>query len=376
MLWFIVTILSVLFAYWGDEYGTTFVNKKTKIVFRILLVVTLSYVTGLGGSISTDHESYLWHYTDYSLNGLSSVIQSFRFQLFSAREEGFEPIFALINVLCSKIGLSAVGFCGVVALITNAFFVSVIFRFRFPYIAVILFLASVDYFQEVNLVRQMLAVSLCFYALHFLVMRKWLKYILLVIAASFIHTSASVMLSLFLFAPLLKENKKSILLAILAFIWLFSIASAFGLIPINISYLSAISYYEQYINGMHEGAVFDIITNLVVILFFFFSFTERKSEDITLYTVIFILGCVLRNFAVQYYWFYRLSFYFTFIYCCFVPEFFSRHGQIFSKGSKKQISLPFVLITVYYCLIIIRSYILVEPSNKLGTVMYSLSELF
>lgn len=377
MLWFVVSFLSILFAFLGDDYGPMAKSPKRKFIFRVLLVLTLSYITGLGGNIAEapDHDAYLWHFNDYAQNGLSSVLDSFRQSIFDVRGEGFEPLFALLNVLGSKIGLSAVGFCLMVAIITNALFVSVIFRFRLPYLSVILFLVSIDYFQEVNIVRQMLAVSICIFSLKYFEEKKWILFGVLVIAASFIHTSASIMLFLLIFVPLLSEKRRDALLLLLFFLWVFSLMVSFGLIPINIGILSAFSYYEQYMNGLREGAVFDIIYNFVVIAFLFFAFTEKKKNDLTIYAILFILGCVLRNFAVQYYWFYRVSFYFSFVYCCFVPDFFLKHGRLNSHGSKTQISLPLVFIALYYCLILVRGYILHEPSNTLGTVMYSISEI-
>lgn len=372
MLWLIVSFLSVIFAYFGDYYSTPYITRRGKICFRLLLVLTLSYITGLGGSISSDHNAYIWHFNNYSQNGILSVADSFKHSIFDERE-GFEPLFAILNVLVAKLGLSVVGFFLVVAIITNSLFVSVIFKFKLPYLSVILFLVSIDYFQEVNILRQMLAVSICFFSLKYFEEKKLVKFVGLVILSSFIHSSAVVVLLLVLFLPLLNREKRDLLLFVLLTLWLFSIIIAFELLQLDVEFLSVASHYQQLLDEVREGATFDLIFNLFVLSYFFFSFVEGRNNRLTIYAVVFVLGCVFRNFAVQYFWFYRISFYFTFVFCCFVPNYFY---NLTIKGQKTSIApASVILITVYYVLVLFKGYILNDPTSKLGTKMYEITDI-
>ena len=144
-----------------------------------------------------------------------------------------------------------------------------------------------------------------------------------------------------------------------------------NIITTNFGIQSAFTYYET-ILGQKYSVGFDIIYNLVVLLFFIFSSASRSK--ISVYAVVFVLGCVFRNMAVSVFVFYRFSFYFTFVYCCFVPEFFSSVPQFRSK--KNCLTLPVVMIAVYYGYVLLTKFILHEPASQLGTEMYSIREIF
>lgn len=374
-MWFVVSFLSILFAYLADEYGTPFVSKKNKIIFRCLLVLVLSYITGLGGSISTDHLAYIWHYdNEYSGNSLSSLASSFRITIMDDRE-GFEPLFVGLGIVCNHLGLTHVGFFLVVAIITNALLVSVIFRFRFPYLSVILFLVSIDYFQEVNLVRQMLAVSFFIYSLKFVEERKLVLSALFILIATFIHMSAFLLIPILLI-PLLKDKGSHYFYVFLFFFWIMSVLVSVNAISLNFGALNVFATHYETILSQKTNIRVDYIYNVVVLAFFVMMMMDNKTNTkraYSIYAVVFLLGCIFRNLSVNMLVFYRFSFYFTFIYCCFLPDFFSRSTPF--AGRKSRVTIPVVLISIYYGYILLVHFIIREPANGLGSVMYQLSDI-
>lgn len=374
MLWFVVSLLSILFAFWGDEYGPFAKSPIYKLIFRVLLVITLSYITGLGGSISSDHAAYIWHYdNEYSIDTLSSLANSFRINLMGERD-GFEPLFVGLGIICNKLGLTHVGFFLIVAIITNTLLVSVIFRFRLPYLSILLFLVSIDYYQEVNLVRQILAVSVFNFSLKFFTERRLILSALFVLIATFIHMSAILLMPLLLI-PLLKDKGNKYIYVFLFLFWVLSVMVSMGMISLNFGALNAFTYYETVLNHI-TNISFDIIYNAMVIVFFVVMVMEQKSiikRGYTIYAVVFILGCIFRNLAVSLFGLYRFSFYFSFIYCCFVPNYFSRSSLFADR--KSGITIPVALLAIYYGYILLAHYIIREPSNGLGSVMYSLSDI-
>ncbi|WP_180083353.1 EpsG family protein [Acinetobacter sp. YH12102] len=155
-------------------------------------------------------------------------------------------------------------------------------------LSIFVFITFGIYTFSFNILRQGLAISICFFALHFLIQRKFLYYFLSVAIASLFHVSALIMLIF----PFLLQFKIKIEYKMLI-VFLFS--SVFS--SVVISYLSRDNVrYEAY-NQASElaGGYFVLLFYLFwVFLLYFFGRKERiLNIKYAVLEQIYILGIIL-----------------------------------------------------------------------------------
>ena len=129
MFWFVFSLLSLLFAYLGSENNAFIKIKNVQLLSRILLIITLSYVTGFSGENFQDHQGYVNYYN--SINNREITNDNINFNIFGARDYGMEFGYSILNKFCYLLGFSHVGFFFFISLLTNTFLVLFIFRFKF-----------------------------------------------------------------------------------------------------------------------------------------------------------------------------------------------------------------------------------------------------
>ena len=370
MSWTFFSFIVLLSAYLGDKEH----NSKNYIYFRILLVVTLSYLVGMSGIVSTDHNEYAAFYANLKYLDFKSFFSVVDFNFFDSRitnELRFEIGFALLNYACSLLGLSEAAFFLVVATITNALFVNFFYRYKHAVFTVLLYITSMYYLQEINLVRQMLAVSVFLYSVKYIEQKQMLQSILFVVIAASIHASSLLLLP-FCFVTYINFSRENIVFhSILFGLWFFSILVAVGLVFFDVGGIIQMSnYYEGYANDRLENdLVFDIVLNFVVVLSFIGLIIKKLHfQPIIIFTIV---GAVLSNISLSFYILFRYALYFTPCFCVAAPLVLSGFTQ-FRINNK--LTVPSVLVFAYYVYILATAYILGKP--LLGSKMYSFSDLF
>ena len=218
--------------------------------------------------------------------------------------------------------------------------------------------------------RQMLAVSLFLYSLKYIADRKPLKYIVSILITALFHYSSIFLLALVPFAySKFKYNGRNIN-SVLLVIWIVSAIMAIGGASFDVaSIFSGMGSYHKYLtsdNMIGSKAVFNLFFNFFAVCYFLF----KKRESIGIYDIIFLFGCICLNFSVPLNNLLRFSYYFTPIYCAFVPTMLLQAGD-----SNKQLAKPiFWGTSVYYVAVLIISYI--NTSQLMGSQMYEWSEFF
>lgn len=371
MFWFIFSFFVLLFAYLGDE-NNIISNKHIKL-FRVLLIITLSYAVGFGGQPYTDHQSYVNFYNsinyyeiDFSINSIFS---------FDQRKESFEFGYFILNKIGRFLGLGVPGFLFFIGLIVNSLFVKVFYEFRKPVFVFLIFILSSYFTQQMNLVRQMIAVAVFLYSLRFIVHKKPLYYILLVIVAANFHTSAIVLLAFTPFSFFNINNKAVLIKNVLLSFWLFSLIVSLGLLSFSLlEYIPQLSVYDVYLvseNKIGMTVSTNIVYNFSVLLFFLF-YTKNKIPLI--YTIIFVFGAIILNFSVDFFNLARFSYYFTPIFCAYIPTMLSSNS-IQNIRHKNITTILYYVFIIYYVFSLFNSFIF-SDNVLLGSKMYNLSELF
>lgn len=169
-----------------------------------LFFVILTLVSGLRGEMGTDHASYNRYFVHISTLDWEAVLNN-----------GFtmERGYVILNKLISYISGSPVFYTFVIAVLTMGFtFLAYRNRSKMPWLSILLFFAVGEYFDSFNLTRQVLAVSMCFFATKYINEKKkdFFKYLFFVLLASTIHSTAAIIMIPAYFLLKLKFTKKSI----------------------------------------------------------------------------------------------------------------------------------------------------------------------
>lgn len=346
MFWLIFICLILLFTYLGKDNFTTS-NKYIIFGGRLGLSVVLSYVVAYSAHNYVDNEVYIAFYESLRNENLS--FGEFNLNIFSERLYMFEPGFRLLSIIIYRFGLGNIGYLFIIALLTNILFVNLIYRFKYPIFIIISFVTSGLYFQECNLVRQMLAVAIFCYSLRFIKENKKINYILCIVCASLFHTSAIILLVFLIITWLDTEQSYSKYNKYLFVIWCLSIIISFGVASVDISRISFLNYYQGYLStennvGVGSLRMYSLMYNLCIFLYYYLTDKYKVREDYV-YIIVFILGGVLTNISIVIPNLYRFSLYFTMLQIVIVPSIIKSNVRMKYNNLS---NISFLLLFVYY----------------------------
>ncbi len=369
MFWIVFTILVLLFAYLGDEKVTK--DRKLRGLFRALLVFTLSYTVALC-SDSADRQGYLDLYKyDINLYRFTNIGE-----WLGLESRDTEIGFVILAKLCRSIGLSGDGMLFVVALITNALIVSVFYRFRYPVLSFFLFIMTLTFLQEANLVRQLLAASIGLYSTRYIVEGNWKKYLIFVFIAFTIHKSS---LLLLLALPLLfvKDSHYKTFRYVMLGLWLSSFIFVVYRFPLleRFSMLFEATRYTAYGDDSVTLGISDVSFNLFynAIVLFFFLFGKKPRHVV--YLFYFVMGCFLQNSAFNMILLMRASLFFFPMYCAMSPEILADNKLTEGKQGKSLGTAMQGLLFLVYLRTLLVQYVGNE-ATYIGTHVGSIFDIF
>lgn len=381
MNWLFFSILLFVFAFLGQRrIGRS--NNKCFLLFRFLLIFTLSYMTGMGGSIGTDHINYADAYHTASNISWSEIF-----------EPGFPPTrssviltktptgglqqeygFVLLLKTFSSLGFSEVAFFFTISFLTNTFIVLAIYRYPFVLFQVLLFILSDIYFQQSNLVRSMLAISLFVYSIKYLEQRKYNKFVLIMIIAGTLHASMFFLLAIvFGVCKLCDKIKYRYLFIFFVVLWVFSLFVGLNLLHLNLGLFGDIlKIYEISVDNSDPILGFRLICNIYVLLIII-AYNKKLYKDQSFIELCIIIYAILYNLSPQFYIVFRFAYCFNIFLILYLPS-------ILFKIAKGKIHLPQyyyipILVILYNLFLLIKNRILFD-GVQLGSEMSDFSELF
>lgn len=343
MLNIIFILFIVILAYWGDVKVTN--DKIVRFFIRAFLVIVMSINVML--MKSADRASYIFFYENEARFGGVNSIQDILDWL-SFNSLGVEVGFTYLCRLSNLLGISGNLFLFIIAIISNILAINVLYKFKYPAIVFFLFALSSPYHQEANLVRQMLAVMIGFYATRYIEEKDWKTYLLFILLMFSIHRSSIVLLFL---TPLffVKEEHYKLVRIILLALWIISFPFVFKIIPsFDLGDYFAATRYENYTDADADlgsrQAIFNVVNNFLVLFYFVFS---KKDKSIIVPTY-FVLDCFLSNLAITAgQTMARMAFYFIPMYSAFVPTLLTDNKKINDKTKQAQ-TIVLTLLVLYY----------------------------
>lgn len=344
MLNIFFTIFIVILAYYGDEKVTR--DKKMRMFVRAFLIIVMSVNVML--MKSADRPGYLYFYENeaqfYGINSFQDLFDWLSFESWILMEPGFSYLCRLFKIL----GVSGNQFFFIIAIVSNVLAIKVLYKFKYPAIVFFLFALSLPYIQEANLIRQMLAVMIGFYATRYIEGKDWKTYLLLILLMFSIHRSSIVLLFLTPLFFVKEEHYKHVNYVLLG-LWIISFAFVFKIIPsLDLGHYFMETRYENYMDADVDvgsrKATLNVIYNFMVLFYFVFS---RKNKGIIAPTYL-VLGCFLSNYAITAgQTMLRMALFFIPMYSAFVPTLLTDNKQINDKNKRTQ-TIVLALLVLYY----------------------------
>ena len=360
MIWAVFSFLVLLFAHLG---GLNSLSRRKTIFYRVCLVLVLSVMTGFGSVVGTDHYEYVLMY-----NGMQGFSLDVDFISWFG-QYSVEPGFQFLLFLGKTLHLSEPLFFFAWAVLMNSLFVAVIYRYPYPEIAILALILASIFAQEVNILRQVLAVSIIVYCIKYLNNRKPLWFILGTIVAVSLHSSALVCILLLLTFFVKKNESNHAYFWVFLVLWVFSLFVVVGLFQIPVlDSISGLLVNSRYSNHFIEneslgyGAFqFNYFYNCLMILVFFAMYKYPRIE-----LIIIAIGCILQNFSAQVGPLIRISLYFTTMMPLAIGMILSQNN--YEKQNRSYIVYARYLVFAFYIFTLVFKYILGNPI--LGSKFY------
>lgn len=210
-------------------------KRDSKVLIGIALSIPFA-IAGLRYEVGADYATYLSLYDN--LSSLSIT------QFFTNLD--LEVGFYLLVKLSKAITGDASVFFASSSLITLIFFHLGLKRLNVKNKALIYFLFLLIIFpMTLNIVRQGIAMSICFYAFTFMIDRNFRKYLLWIVVASLFHASALFMLPIYLLGKIVKDERSNAYLMFMIKLVLVGLA-IFLLLPTLLNVVMTVPLFEKY----------------------------------------------------------------------------------------------------------------------------------
>lgn len=239
-------------------------NKKTYIVVICLL---LSLVSGFRHfTIGNDTAVYLRTHNAIVEKGLNVADTS-----------RLEPGYIFLDFASTKVSNEFNFFLFIMALLTNMGIAFLIIKYsKNPMMSLLLFVLFRFFFDEMNIMRQFLSISIILCGVEYIKNRKLIKYLLIILLASTIHYSALFAFPIyFLYRRSFDKKTKAILLVItaIAFVSLNSILS---------TVTSKIGLYSGYVDAYYDsnklGSIISAIMSASIYIYSLIIFKKYKKK--------------------------------------------------------------------------------------------------
>lgn len=248
----------------GSIYNV-FVKRSNEILFLILVIIlgifSGSRVTTLGGY---DTDVYKMAYEEVPSNFFAALEANTFF--LSSMEKGY----ILLNWAAKSIGMDFNEFLLCIGILTSLGLYSVFRKYSKYYFVVLLIFISKGYlYYFFTAQRQVIAMIICWYSIHFILNRKLWPFVISVILAAQFHTSSIIFIIAYFCTSLRFKNNWAIIIVVCSTIIGFSnVGMIVGEFFSN--YLPGEQYSEKLTNYLENSAASINIFNFIEIIPIFF----------------------------------------------------------------------------------------------------------
>lgn len=348
--WFLVIMLFSGLHYARKDYLVT--DYYEDFFFNALILFAILFA-GFRYKIGNDYDSYGTIYKEIAKEPLSTYV---------------EPGFAYVCYFMGLIGIKVQGmfllFSALTILLMGVTLkkhsVNPLFSF------LLLLLIPIYYFGIMDSIRQHFALSLVFYSVRFIIDKKFLKFLLIVLFAALFHKTALIILPVYFLAHL--NYNRFILIGGLIIVVIYPITS---LLEDNILLVD----YAQYLNSKPSELASGLSLMVRLSLFFIVLFLKDKAEDDNDKVVIniYLLGVILYFATISTEALSRISFYLIIFEIIAIVNVFHK----FVRSDKLQLSGLYLAFCSIMFFKFLASYgAKYVPGTSMGNINYTMNFKF
>ena len=278
-------------------------NKFSLVLFFMVLTILVAF---RHESVGNDTRNYIYYFESISMTPWSALV-----------EYKLEFGYVLLNKLVSMVSQDTQIFFAVAAIISVSFILPTYSRLcEDSSLTLVLFVTMSTFFMMFSGLRQMLAISIGFFAYEFARKKKPIKFVIAVFVAMLFHTSAIILLVLYP-AYYVRITKK----------WLFVIvplmAGVFVFNSVIFSFLlSLLERFTRFEGAITQTQAYTML--ILFIIFVVFSFVipdeKRLDEECIGLRNILLLATALQMFAPLHSLAMRMNYYFIIFIPLLIPK--------------------------------------------------------
>ena len=284
-------------------------SKLSRIMICILSAIQMIFIIGFRTNVGTDFDNYVNIFRN--INGFPANY---------INTDNLEKGYVLLNrVIGFFIGNKPIIFNFIVAFLTIFFIMKAIYDKSYNcFLSIYLFISFCLFYSGMNQSRQLLAIAIGMYSVKYLEMKKYINFIIYVLIAASIHSSAIILLVLIPLSRILITRRVLVKYFIVTII-----------IIINVNLIINLLQYTKY--SIYFGSKYDVtqgssvmintlfrVVLLIGILLFIKKVNSNKYNNILYHMA--ILCTILQILAINTSLFARITTYFFVAYIFLIPE--------------------------------------------------------
>lgn len=344
-------------------------NDKYKQRSLCAVFVFLAMFLGIRYMFGSDYISYLYQYNiikegvEYSYSWYESILYN---------ETPSEPGWVLINRLFSSSSFALLVF--VLTVFECYILYTYIRRYVSPgwyWFSIFMFMVNPSNMLTcISMMRQYLAMTIFLISIKYIISGKFVNYLILILTATFIHTSSIVLLPIYFLknVNLSFFDKKSVIYIITFFfiIWYLYGASLCGDFINSILGIGIFQRYELYALD-NTGSISLGLSTIIYVLLFYLALSSIKyaNREVSILILISLIGLFILPLGVNISLISRLSFYFTYALIFVTPIIISK---IRSKEFQYLMILMMIVFYIKSFISFFNSPINLETYSKFQTI--------
>ena len=285
-------------------------SKKYNNLFIAIALISLIVVSGFRYNVGTDYYQYAEIYTVFAPDVVIS--------------EAEEPGFMALCKFLTNYSMDPQLMFLVTSIITNVLIVFTIKKYSTKFeLSMFLYITTFVYYSTMNGLRQWIASAIIFSGYKYLLNRDFKKYIIFILIASTMHSSALIMIPVY-FVVNNKTFSKKNLMIVIGFVLATLFYSQFTDILFSIIGNTSYGHYEEVMgaggNGVNPMRVAVYLAPLLVSLIYYKRVNPTGDKKIDIMINLCILDTLIWMLAMNNIFFARLTFYFDLYFLFLIPR--------------------------------------------------------
>lgn len=329
---FIVTVSSTIAGIVSTK------NKLYEKYFIFIALGSLIFTSGFRYKVGTDYMAY---YKGYIVSKTESI--------FEAKDVGF----ALLNKILNYVSSNPQMIFFVTSIIINVCVVIFLYKNSNKFsLSIYFYITTFTYYSSMNGVRQFVATAIIALAYNHIAERRFFKYLLYVLIASTIHSSALIMIPIYFLVNQNVISIKNIYVILGSVITFIFFTPVFTWVVNN---FERYSEYKDYLFNEGQGVnILRILVLLVPVIVMIIYIKRAKiiyGREIEIIINLCLIGSLFMIIAYKHMFIARFCIYFEFYYLLLLP----RLCNMFDKKSNRIITSVVMVMYFLYSVMLLRA---------------------